>query len=256
MSTSGGNRTAAAGDVTAQAGLAAQVTIGDEGPAGQAGISFGPAEDVGLYRYNSDTVRTTGNLAGGANVTGYHDTANSVTIGSQGPSGQAGISFGSGADTRIWRGASGLLSTDSHVQIPDSKQFTFSDVGLGRSAAGTIQASGRLHATGPMVAGDGGGAQTQIGDIGGGFAGLVFDIDTRLSRVAAGRVRLDANSGSGFGFAVGSYAGGTDVGGVLSFGTGAPNNANGNNGDYYLRTDGGPVTHLYFKTGGAWAGLI
>jgi len=39
-------------------------------------------------------------------------------------------------------------------------------------------------------------------------------------------------------------------------GTGVPNNANGNNGDYYFRADGGVGTHLYFKAAGAWAGII
>lgn len=39
-------------------------------------------------------------------------------------------------------------------------------------------------------------------------------------------------------------------------GTGAPNNANGNNGDYYFRGDGGVATHIYFKSAGTWAGII
>lgn len=39
-------------------------------------------------------------------------------------------------------------------------------------------------------------------------------------------------------------------------GTGAPNNANGANGDYYFRSDGGVATHIYFKAAGAWAGII
>lgn len=39
-------------------------------------------------------------------------------------------------------------------------------------------------------------------------------------------------------------------------GTGVPNNANGANGDYYFRSDGGAVTHLYFKAAGAWAGIV
>lgn len=39
-------------------------------------------------------------------------------------------------------------------------------------------------------------------------------------------------------------------------GTGAPSNANGSNGDYYLRSDGGAVTHIYFRAAGSWAGII
>jgi hypothetical protein len=37
---------------------------------------------------------------------------------------------------------------------------------------------------------------------------------------------------------------------------GAPNNANGNDGDFYFRQDGGAGTHIYFKAAGAWSGLI
>lgn len=43
---------------------------------------------------------------------------------------------------------------------------------------------------------------------------------------------------------------------ALWAGTGAPSNSNGSNGDYYLRSDGGAVTHLYFKAAGTWAGLV
>lgn len=42
----------------------------------------------------------------------------------------------------------------------------------------------------------------------------------------------------------------------VTFGAGAPNNANGSNGDYYLRSDGGALTHLYFKSGGTWSGIV
>ncbi len=43
---------------------------------------------------------------------------------------------------------------------------------------------------------------------------------------------------------------------ALYAGTGAPNNANGANGDYYFRSDGGVATHIYFKAAGAWAGIV
>lgn len=39
-------------------------------------------------------------------------------------------------------------------------------------------------------------------------------------------------------------------------GTGAPNNSNGSNGDYYFRGDGGAGTQIYFKSAGAWAGIL
>jgi hypothetical protein len=39
-------------------------------------------------------------------------------------------------------------------------------------------------------------------------------------------------------------------------GTGVPNNADGQNGDYYFRSDGGVGTHIYYRSAGAWAGVI
>lgn len=39
-------------------------------------------------------------------------------------------------------------------------------------------------------------------------------------------------------------------------GTGAPNNANGTDGDFYFRGDGGSMTTVYQRRSGAWTGLI
>ncbi|TXH48810.1 MAG: hypothetical protein E6Q97_24020 [Desulfurellales bacterium] len=54
---------------------------------------------------------------------------------------------------------------------------------------------------------------------------------------------------------------GTDAGAVqttagMYAGTGAPNNANGNNGDFYFRADGGALTTIYHKRAGAWVGVV
>lgn len=43
---------------------------------------------------------------------------------------------------------------------------------------------------------------------------------------------------------------------TLYAGTGAPTNADGVDGDYYFRSDGGAATHIYFRSGGTWAGII
>jgi hypothetical protein len=53
---------------------------------------------------------------------------------------------------------------------------------------------------------------------------------------------------------------GTDAGAMQSSagimaGTGAPSDVNGNNGDFYLRSDGSPGTLIYHKSGGSWAGI-
>jgi hypothetical protein len=45
-------------------------------------------------------------------------------------------------------------------------------------------------------------------------------------------------------------------GGRLHSGAGVPAGGLGDNGDYYFRSDGGVGTHIYFKSGGAWAGIV
>lgn len=39
-------------------------------------------------------------------------------------------------------------------------------------------------------------------------------------------------------------------------GAGAPSNANGNNGDFYFRSDGTAGSRIYFKTGGVWTAIL
>lgn len=39
-------------------------------------------------------------------------------------------------------------------------------------------------------------------------------------------------------------------------GTGAPNNANGSDGDFYFRGDGGVLTTIYQRRAGAWVGVV
>ncbi len=38
--------------------------------------------------------------------------------------------------------------------------------------------------------------------------------------------------------------------------TGAPNNANGADGDIYIRSDGGALTTIYQRRGGTWTGVV
>jgi len=54
----------------------------------------------------------------------------------------------------------------------------------------------------------------------------------------------------------GTPAGAQQANAGLLAGTGAPNNANGNNGDFYFRSDGGSGTSIYMKRAGAWVGII
>lgn len=54
----------------------------------------------------------------------------------------------------------------------------------------------------------------------------------------------------------GSSAGTVVVTGTIFYGTGAPNNANGADGDMYLRTDGAALTTIYQRRAGAWVGIV
>jgi hypothetical protein len=51
-------------------------------------------------------------------------------------------------------------------------------------------------------------------------------------------------------------AGATQTTSGLYAGTGAPNNTNGANGDFYFRADGGASTTIYQKRTGAWVGIV
>jgi hypothetical protein len=43
---------------------------------------------------------------------------------------------------------------------------------------------------------------------------------------------------------------------ALNLGTGAPDNGNGVDGDFYFRRDGGAMTTIYQKRTGAWVGIV
>lgn len=42
----------------------------------------------------------------------------------------------------------------------------------------------------------------------------------------------------------------------IFIGTGAPSNADGSDGDFYFRTDGGLLTTIYQMRSGAWVGIV
>lgn len=54
----------------------------------------------------------------------------------------------------------------------------------------------------------------------------------------------------------GTPAGAAQAAAHVYAGNGAPNNADGANGDFYLRADGGAGTTIYQRRAGAWVGLI
>ena len=86
------------------------------------------------------------------------------------------------------------------------------------------------------------GASVQLG-VG---AANVVECDSAL------RVKI----GNGGMFYPSTAAAAAQTGTALYAGSGAPNNANGANGDFYFRTDSGVGTSMYTKRAGAWAVVV
>lgn len=109
----------------------------------------------------------------------------------------------------------------------------------------------------------------QVINASGGGSGSIVHNDTTSKQGGGGTEFYHATASEYSGlqsFLAGTYklhpttdAGAAQTGAVYQ-GTGVPNNANGNDGDYYFRKDGtaAPTAtkdHLYFKTAGAWGGV-
>lgn len=81
-----------------------QVSIGAQGPAGQAGIRFGSAEDTNLYRSAAGYLRTDGSFRTGAELRAFSDVVvNENNVGR--------VYFGSALDTILYRDAANTLAT-------------------------------------------------------------------------------------------------------------------------------------------------
>jgi hypothetical protein len=126
---------------------------------------------------------------------------------------------------------------------------------VGQTGAATLNVAGRFDSSTTCALWiDGNANGTAPND------GIMFGSsrDTVLYRQAANRL----GTGAGDQFAAGSkiYPG-TDAGALqtasgLFAGTGAPNNANGADGDIYFRSDGGALTTVYQRRAGAWVGVV
>lgn len=110
------------------------------------------------------------------------------------------------------------------VTNPTTTPIVNITIGLGAITPTSVAATGGVSAGTTLVAG------TSI------TAGTVLAATTKLFPSTAAGALQTATS--------------------LYGGTGAPNNADGNDGDYYFRSNGGVATHIYFKAAGAWAGII
>lgn len=101
-----------------------------------------------------------------------------------------------------------------------------------------------------------------------GFQAVVVNVTDTASSAASQLLALQINSGTIFSVRKdgvvtaasklfpGTDGGTTQTAAGLYAGTGAPNNANGANGDFYFRSDGGALTALYQRRAGAWVGII
>ncbi len=79
-------------------------------------VVWGPggatAPDTNLYRSNVGTLKTDTNLFAGTFIQAHTGAAGQVFMGAAGPASEAGIVFGSGVDTNLYRSAADRLKTD------------------------------------------------------------------------------------------------------------------------------------------------
>lgn len=120
-------------NVVAYLGNVAQVSMGYVSGPNAAGFWLGSPADTNLYRSAANTLKTDGGLQAAGQIKGLGasgnvgattGTASETWIGSQGPSGAAGIVFGSAYDTNLYRQAAGQLATNSDM-------FCNKDIGAG-----------------------------------------------------------------------------------------------------------------------------
>lgn len=113
----------AALNLFAREGATSQVTIGNKGPSAEAGITFGNSDDTNLYRAGASSLKTDDIFAAAQDVYACDGLATQTGIGRFGPSSEAGIFFGSAADTRLYRSAADVLRTDDEFWMNAEAQF-------------------------------------------------------------------------------------------------------------------------------------
>lgn len=173
------------------------------------------------------------------------------------------------ADTNLYRSAAGILKSDGYIYagndfvarvglaqqvfvgsvsaLPGIILGSLADTNLYRSAADTLKTDDAFISVLDVTARVGAATTVIMGSVAG-LAGFFIGADCAIYRSAADQITFpDAIK-----FNSGSLAGATNAGPNLFGGTGAPNNANGANGDVYFRLDSGAGTSMYVKRAGAW----
>lgn len=198
-------------DAYAREGAATQVRVGGAGPAGESGISF-QAGEVNLYRSSAGTLKTDGALRVGGTVYAASGNDAQVVLGAAGPTSEAGIALGAGADINLYRSAADTLKTDDsfhavgdvhvgkgtagEVRILGSAQIQFGsgqDVNLYRSAANVLKTDDTFYAVGPVVGGLGTSSEVILGYASNARPEIIFggSGDTNLYRSAANTLKTD-----------------------------------------------------------------
>lgn len=190
------------------------------------------ASMTGVFVGNLQTSGTFTNNTVSGNCTVLHDEK---TFLQNGTTTTPSYSFSGDDDTGIWRRTTNVVDIatggttcvefqNNRVAVGSSTPMAWVDTTTIPSAT-TYDTSLFRQAAGVLVAGVGGVLTASIGSI----CGKLFPrTDAGAQQTAAG----------------------------LLGGTGAPNNANGNNGDFYFRSDGGAGTAIYQKRAGSWVGIV
>lgn len=207
---------------TASGGLSAEIVVGTT-PGGELGGTWA-----------SPTVDTTHSGSSHAGVISTHEAAADPHTGYQKESEKDAANGYLGLDaSKIAAIDGGFFQTTRASAVNASLQSL---------VTGDTQSRWIMLASGAMFWGPGGATAVDVG----------------LERGAANRLSLATGDEfqAGAGIFPGTPAGARQTATRHFGGTGAPNNADGANGDFYFRSDGGALTTIYHKRVGAWVGII
>lgn len=110
------------------------------------GISFGT--DTNLYRSASNTIKTDGAFNVGGAVRLLDGFSAQLKLGDMGPSSQAGIRFGSGEDTNLYRSAADTLGTDDSFKlVASASRLIFGHADQAQTTVGAAGGASALPAT-------------------------------------------------------------------------------------------------------------
>lgn len=172
------------------------------------------------------------------------------------------ISFTLPAVLDVTSGGTGLaayttgdfLYASSHTTIAGLHDVAVGNVLLS-GGVGVAPAYGKVdltaHITGTLPVANGGtGATTSTGS-----GSVVLSSGPVLTTPTLGAATGTTLSLSSF-IRPGTAAGAAQTASGLFAGTGAPSNTDGQNGDFYFRSDGGALTTIYQRRAGAWVGIV